>query len=311
MSTPEAATNALATENDGGHGDISVGVAGAGAGGDGMASATRITPGNALRPEDIALAVSRGTATPDADAAELALRLGDDALILAQRLSHWISRAPELEEDIALGNIALDQLGHARSFLTYAGGLDGRSEDDLAYFRREHEFRSVQLFEQPNGDFAVTIARQFAVSYYQFELYRRLAESSDAMIAGIAAKAVKEVDYHRDHSAQWVLRLALGTEESRARMIHGLEVVWPYVDELFRDDELTGRLSDAGVAVQPSSLRADFDRLTGEVLAEAELEVPKVQPAPGGGRRGLHSEHLGYLLAEMQVLAREHPGASW
>jgi len=311
VSTPEAATNALATENDGGHGDISVGVAGAGAGGDGMASATRITPGNALRPEDIALAVSRGTATPDADAAELALRLGDDALILAQRLSHWISRAPELEEDIALGNIALDQLGHARSFLTYAGGLDGRSEDDLAYFRREHEFRSVQLFEQPNGDFAVTIARQFAVSYYQFELYRRLAESSDAMIAGIAAKAVKEVDYHRDHSAQWVLRLALGTEESRARMIHGLEVVWPYVDELFRDDELTGRLSDAGVAVQPSSLRADFDRLTGEVLAEAELEVPKVQPAPGGGRRGLHSEHLGYLLAEMQVLAREHPGASW
>jgi len=312
VSTPEAATtNAATTDHDGGHGDISVGVAGAGAGGDGMASATRITPGNALRPEDIALAVSRGTATPDADAAELALRLGDDALILAQRLSHWISRAPELEEDIALGNIALDQLGHARSFLTYAGGLDGRSEDDLAYFRREHEFRSVQLFEQPNGDFAVTIARQFAVSYYQFELYRRLAQSSDAMIAGIAAKAVKEVDYHRDHSAQWVLRLALGTEESRARMIHGLAVVWPYVDELFRDDELTGRLSDAGVAVQPSSLRADFDRLTGEVLAEAELEVPKVQPAPGGGRRGLHSEHLGYLLAEMQVLAREHPGASW
>ena len=315
MSTSEAATNALESpapaEESAGHGDISVGVAGAGAGGDGMASATRITPGNALRPEDIALAVSRGTATPDADAAELALRLGDDALILAQRLSHWISRAPELEEDIALGNIALDQLGHARSFLTYAGGLDGRSEDDLAYFRREHEFRSVQLFEQPNGDFAVTIARQFAVSYYQFELYRRLAQSSDAMIAGIAAKAVKEVDYHRDHSAQWVLRLALGTEESRARMIHGMAVVWPYVDELFRDDELTGRLSDAGVAVQPSSLRADFDRLTGEVLAEAELEVPKVQPAPGGGRRGLHSEHLGYLLAEMQVLAREHPGASW
>lgn len=316
MSTPEAATtNAAASpapaEESAGHGEISVGVVGAGAGGDGMASATRITPGNALRPEDIALAVSRGTATPDADAAELALRLGDDALILAQRLSHWISRAPELEEDIALGNIALDQLGHARSFLTYAGGLDGRSEDDLAYFRREHEFRSVQLFEQPNGDFAVTIARQFAVSYYQFELYRRLAQSSDAMLAGIAAKAVKEVDYHRDHSAQWVLRLALGTEESRARMIHGLAVVWPYVDELFRDDELTGRLSDAGVAVQPSSLRTDFDRLTGEVLAEAELEVPKVQPAPGGGRRGLHSEHLGYLLAEMQVLAREHPGASW
>ncbi len=306
MSTPEATTGNV---HDSGHGDISVGVAGAG--GDGAASATRITPGNALRPEDIALAVSRGTAKPSEDVAELALRLGDDALVLAQRLGHWISRAPELEEDIALGNIALDQLGHARSFLSYAGGLDGRSEDDLAYFRREHEFRSVELFEQPNGDFAVTIARQFVVSYYQFELYRQLAQSTDATLAGIAAKAVKEVDYHRDHSAQWVLRLALGTDESRAKMIHGFKVIWPYVEELFRDDELTARLSASGATAQPSSLRAEFDRLTGEVLAEAELDVPQVPAAPGGGRRGLHSEHLGYLLAEMQVLAREFPGASW
>ena len=297
--------------HDSGHGDISVGVSGAGASGDGTASATRITPGNALRPEDIALAVSHGSAKPSQDAAEFALRLGDDALILAQRLGHWISRAPELEEDVALGNIALDELGHARSFLSYAGGLDGRSEDDLAYFRREHEFRSAALFEQPNGDFAVTIARQFVVSYYQFELYRRLTSSTDSTLAGIAAKAVKEVDYHRDHSAQWVLRLALGTDESRRRMIHAFQVIWPYVDELFRDDELTGRLSEAGAAPQPSSLREDFDRLTGEILAEAELEVPNVQPSPGGGRRGLHSEHLGYILAEMQVLAREYPGASW
>jgi len=297
--------------HDSGHGDISVGVSGAGASGDGTASATRITPGNALRPEDIALAVSHGSAKPSEDAAEFALRLGDDALILAQRLGHWISRAPELEEDVALGNIALDELGHARSFLSYAGGLDGRSEDDLAYFRREHEFRSAALFEQPNGDFAVTIARQFVVSYYQFELYRRLTSSTDSTLAGIAAKAVKEVDYHRDHSAQWVLRLALGTDESRRRMIHAFQVIWPYVDELFRDDELTGRLSEAGAAPQPSSLREDFDRLTGEILAEAELEVPNVQPSPGGGRRGLHSEHLGYILAEMQVLAREYPGASW
>ena len=297
--------------HDSGHGDISVGVSGAGASGDGTASATRITPGNALRPEDIALAVSHGSAKPSQDAAEFALRLGDDALILAQRLGHWISRAPELEEDVALGNIALDELGHARSFLSYAGGLDGRSEDDLAYFRREHEFRSAALFEQPNGDFAVTIARQFVVSYYQFELYRRLTSSTDSTLAGIAAKAVKEVDYHRDHSAQWVLRLALGTDESRRRMIQAFKVVWPFVDELFRDDELTGRLSEAGAAPQPSSLREDFDRLTGGILAEAELEVPNVQPSPGGGRRGLHSEHLGYLLAEMQVLAREYPGASW
>lgn len=301
MSSPETSTH---TE---GHGDISTGVAG----GDANASATRITPGNALRPEDIALEVKTGLVKPTEDIAEYALRLGDDALILAQRLGHWISRAPELEEDIALGNIALDQLGHARSFLTYAGAAWDKSEDELAYFRREHEFRSVQLFEQPNGDFAATIARQFVVSYYQYELYRRLTESTDATISAIAAKAVKEVDYHRDHSAQWVLRLAGGTEESRTRMIHGLRIMWPYVAELFRDDELTERLAQAGIAVAPSSLKEDFDRLTGEILAEAELEVPDVPAAPGGGRQGKHSEHLGYLLAEMQVLAREHPGASW
>lgn len=275
------------------------------------ASATRITPGNALRPEDIALEVKTGLVKPSEDVAEYALRMGDDALILAQRLGHWISRAPELEEDIALGNIALDQLGHARSFLTYAGAAWDKSEDDLAYFRREHEFRSVQLFEQPNGDFAATIARQFVVSYYQYELYRRLTESTDETLAAIAAKAVKEVDYHRDHSAQWVLRLAGGTEESRTRMIHGLRIMWPYVGELFRDDELTDRLVQAGAAVAPSTLKGDFDRLIAEVLTEAELEVPDVPAAPGGGRHGKHSEYLGYILAEMQVLAREHPGASW
>jgi ring-1,2-phenylacetyl-CoA epoxidase subunit PaaC len=290
-----------------GHGDISTGVAG----GDSNASATRITPGNALRPEDIALEVRTGLSKPPGDVAEYALRLGDDALILAQRLGHWISRAPELEEDVALGNIALDQLGHARSFLSYAGGAWGKSEDDLAYFRREHEFRSAHLFEQPNGDFAVTIARQFLVSYYQYELYRRLTESTDSTLAAIAAKAVKEVDYHRDHSAQWILRLAGGTDESRRRMIHGLRLMWPYVNEIFDDDELVIRLAQSGIAVAPSSVRNDFDQLTGQILAEAQLEVPNVPAAPGGGRRGRHSEHLGYILAEMQVLAREHPGASW
>jgi ring-1,2-phenylacetyl-CoA epoxidase subunit PaaC len=281
----------------------------ASAGGDSSASATRITPGNALRPEDIAHQVRSGTVAPSADVAEYALRLGDDALILAQRLGHWISRAPELEEDVALGNIALDQLGHARSFLTYAGAAWGKTEDDLAYFRREPEFRSAHLFEQPNGNFAVTMARQFIVSYYQFELYRRLTASTDGTLAAIAAKAVKEVDYHRDHSAQWILRLALGTDESRRKMIAALALVWPYLAELFEDDDLTARLGDA--AVVPSSLRADFDRLTGQVLAEAELDLPQVPAAPGGGRSGRHSEHLGYLLAEMQVLAREFPGATW
>lgn len=274
-------------------------------------SATRITPGNALRPEDIALEVRRGTAKPSEDVAELALRLGDDALILAQRLGHWISRAPELEEDVALGTIALDQLGHARSFLSYAGGAWNKDEDDLAYLRREHEFRCAHLFEQPNGDFAVTIARQFVVSYFQFELYRRLTQSTDATIAAISAKAVKEVDYHRDHSAQWVLRLALGTDESRTRITNAFKLLWPYVGEIFEDDALTTRLAETGAGIEPSSLRTDFDRRTGELLAEAELAVPQVPAAPGGGRRGKHSEHLGFLLAEMQVLAREYPGASW
>ena len=314
MSAPDTTAE---TEETSGHGDISTGVAAPTGSGDSNASATRITPGNALRPEDIALEVRTGTAKPSEDVAEFALRLGDDALVLAQRLGHWISRAPELEEDVALGNIALDQLGHARSFLSYAGGAmtndDGtaKTEDDLAYFRREHEFRSVQLFEQPNGDFAATIARQFVVSYYQFELYRRLTESSDATLAAISAKAVKEVDYHRDHSAQWILRLAGGTDESRRRIIAGLRLMWPFVNELFQDDDLTRRLAEAGAAVELSSLRADFDRLTGEILDEAGLEVPDVPAAPGGGRKGQHSEHLGYLLAEMQVLAREHPGAKW
>ncbi|KNC17858.1 phenylacetate-CoA oxygenase [Arthrobacter sp. RIT-PI-e] len=289
------------------HEDVTTGVAG----GDGNASATRITPGNALRPEDIALEVRTGAIRPTDDAAEYALRLGDDALILAQRLGHWISRAPELEEDVALGNIALDQLGHARSFLTYAGGAWDKSEDNLAYVRREHEFRSAHLVEQPNGDFAVTIARQFLISFYQYELYRHLMGSTDATVAAIAAKAVKEVDYHRDHSAQWVLRLGQGTDESRRRMIHGLRLMWPYVNELFDEDPLTLRLVASGITVAPAIIREEFDRLTGQVLADADLEVPDVPAAPGGGRRGEHSEHLGYILAEMQVLAREHPGANW
>jgi ring-1,2-phenylacetyl-CoA epoxidase subunit PaaC len=269
------------------------------------ASATRITPGNALRPEDIALLETR----PADAVAQYALGLGDDALILAQRLGWWISRAPELEEDVALANIALDQIGHARSFLTYAGRAWDKTEDDLAYFRREPEFRSVHLVEQPNGDFARTIARQLVVALYQWELYSRLAGSTDPTLAAIAAKAVKEVDYHRDHSIQWVLRLALGTEESRRRMIAGLTLTWPYVEELFADYPLIDGLGDAGV--RPSSLRAPFDAAVRAVLDEAGLEPPAVPGAVGGGRLGRHSEHLGYILAEMQVLAREHPGASW
>ena len=250
-----------------------------------------------------------GSAAASADIAEYALWLGDDALILSQQLGEWISRAPELEEDVALGNIALDLLGHARSFLHFAGSFDGRSEDDLAYFRDEPEFRSTWIVEQPNGDFAQTIARQFVVSTYMFELYSGLRASSDPTLAAIAEKSLKEVDYHRDHAVQWVLRLAGGTDESRRRMIRALSDVWPYVDELFRDEPLIDRLGDA--AVRPSTLRPGFDAVVDAVFAEAELTVPAVAASSAGGRRGAHATPLGHVLAEMQVLARRHPGASW
>ncbi|WP_198147842.1 1,2-phenylacetyl-CoA epoxidase subunit PaaC [Microbacterium sp. XT11] len=250
-----------------------------------------------------------GAVAASADVAEYALWLGDDALILSQQLGAWISRAPELEEDVALANIALDLLGHARSLLHYAGSYDGRSEDDLAYFRDEPDFRSCWLVEQPNGDFAQTIARQFVASTYMFELHSALRSSTDETLAAIAEKAVKEVDYHRDHAVQWMLRLAGGTDESRRRIIRAVADVWPYVDELFRDEPLIDRLGDA--AVRPSSLRAAFDRVVDTVFAEAELEVPTVASSSAGGRRGSHSTPFGHILAEMQVLARRHPGATW
>lgn len=273
--------------------------------GDALASATRVTPGNALRPEDIAV----GGLKPTEDVARYALNLGDDALILAQRLSHWISRAPELEEDVALGNIALDVLGHARSFLTYAGLAWNKTEDDLAYWREEEEFTSLWIAEQPNGHFGVTIIRQLIISIYQHLLYRKLTQSADETLAAIAAKAVKEVDYHRDHAIQWTLRLGLGTEESAERMRHALEILWPYVSEMFQDEELHRKLD--GVAVLPSSLKADWEAEIGAVLEQSGLQIPATGQSMAHGRRGEHSEHLGFLLAEMQVLARKHPGASW
>lgn len=246
---------------------------------------------------------------PSADVAEYALWLGDDALILSQQLGAWIARAPELEEDVALANIALDLLGHARSLLYYAGSFDGRTEDDLAYWRDEPEFRCAWLFQQPNGDFAQTIARQLVASVYLFELYTALQGSSDETLAAIAGKAVKEVEYHRDHAVQWTLRLAGGTDESRRRIVRAVGDVWPYVGELFRDEPLIDRLGD--VAVRPSALQAGFDAVIAAVFAEAEIEVPAGPVSSAGGRRGAHFSTLGYLLAEMQVLARAHPGATW
>ena len=263
--------------------------------------------------DELDLADELTTAGADAIAppavAEYALWLGDDALILSQQLGGWIAHAPELEEDVALGNIALDLLGHARSLLHYAGSADGRSEDDLAFFRDEPEFRSAWLFAQPNGDFAQTIARQLVASAYMFELYSALRASADPTLAAVAEKVRKEVDYHRDHAVQWTLRLAGGTEESRRRMIRAVRGVWPYVDELFRDTPLIDELD--GIAARPSTLRAGFDATIAAVFAEAALDVPDIPASSGGGRSGSHFPAMGHLLAEMQVLARQHPGASW
>ena len=263
------------------------------------------TVSTAVTPESIAAA---GAVAADS-VARYALGLGDDALVLAHRLGEWIANAPELEEDVALGNIGLDQLGHARSLLTYAASAWGGTEDDLAYLRGEGEFLNRQLFEQPNGDFAQTIARQLIASLYFVGLYRALSGSTDETIAAIAAKAAKEVDYHLDHSVQWVLRLGLGTVESHRRMQRGLDAMWAFADELFRDDALIDSLP--GVATPPSGLRADFDSNAARLIAEAGLTLPTTAAARGGGRDGIHSEALGPMLAEMQVLARAHPGATW
>jgi ring-1,2-phenylacetyl-CoA epoxidase subunit PaaC len=246
--------------------------------------------------------------------ATYALRLGDDSLVLSHRLGEWVTNAPQLEEDVALGNIGLDLLGQARTLLTYAGEVEaaGRSEDDLAYLRDERDFRNVHLVELPNGDFAVSMARQLLFSTYQLALYDQLQASADDTLAGMVAKAVKEVDYHRDHATQWVLRLGDGTEESHRRMQDGLDRLWPYGDELFATDEVEQSLVADGVAVDSSLLRAGWDGYVDGVLAEATLTRPEgLRTPPGGGRRGIHTEALGFLLAEMQHLHRAHPGASW
>jgi ring-1,2-phenylacetyl-CoA epoxidase subunit PaaC len=237
------------------------------------------------------------------------LGLGDDALVSAQRLGWWISRAPELEEDVALANIGLDQLGQARSLLARAGELegDGRSEDDLAYLRDEREFRNVKLVERPMTDFGIAMARLLVVATWQSHLYAGLCGSSDEILAGVAGKAVKEVAYHVDHASQWVLRLGDGTDESHTRMQAALDAEWPYVDELFgsRAPSLAGRVVD------PAELRDPALTDVHRVVGEATLTVPEVPTALGGGRQGLHTEHLGFLLAEMQHLHRSHPGATW
>lgn len=241
------------------------------------------------------------------------LGLADDALISAQRMGWWISRSPQLEEDVAMANIGLDQLGQARSLLAYAGEVegDGRSEDCLAYLRDERDFRNVKLVERDQRDFGVAMARLLIFSAWQAELYSALARSTDPTLAGVAGKAVKEVAYHLDHAHHWVVRLGDGTDESHARMQAALDAEWPWMDELFDGSSVDRGLVADGVAVDPATLRDAVLTRIEAVVAEATLSVPQVSPAVGGGRRGLHTEEMGYLLAEMQHLTRSHPEAAW
>jgi ring-1,2-phenylacetyl-CoA epoxidase subunit PaaC len=246
--------------------------------------------------------------------ATYALRLGDDALVLSHRLGEWVTNAPQLEEDVALANIGLDLLGQARTLLSYAGEVEaaGRTEDDLAYLRDEREFLNVHLVERPNEDFAVSMARQLLFSTYQLALYEQLQDSADPTLAGMAAKAVKEVDYHRDHATQWVLRLGDGTDESHRRAQAGVDAVWPLLDDLFVATDVERRLTQVGVAVDPAGARDEVRSVLTQVLEHATLRVPE-WPAdtPPRGRVGEHGPELAELLGTLQGLARQHPAATW
>lgn len=244
------------------------------------------------------------------------LGLGDDALIYAQRLGEWLTRAPQIEEDMALGNVGLDLLGQARALLTRAGEVEGqgRDEDAMAYLRDEREFRNVHLVEQPRGDFAVEMARMLWFASYQCELYAALLAlpTSDETLRGVAEKALKEVTYHRDHAGQWVLRLGDGTPESHERMQAGLEAVLPYLAELFDDDAVSTWAAQTGLGVLPSTLHDAVVEHVRAVVAEATLELPvESRWRSRDGRRGIHSQPFGFLLAELQHIHRSHPGATW
>jgi ring-1,2-phenylacetyl-CoA epoxidase subunit PaaC len=244
---------------------------------------------------------------------EYLLRLGDDRLVLGHRTSEWCGHGPILEEDIALANIALDLLGHATMFLRLAGQVEGegRDEDALAYWRDERGFRNAQMLELPKGDFAFTLVRLFLYSAYSHFLLERLSSSSNGDLAAIAAKAAKETRYHVRHAAEWVARLGDGTEESHYRAQAALDELWPWAGELFLADDVDRELAASGVGVDSASLREPWEKLVREQIVRATLTIPEGPMRMTGGRKGRHTEHLGHMLAEMQIVARSHPGAKW
>jgi ring-1,2-phenylacetyl-CoA epoxidase subunit PaaC len=241
------------------------------------------------------------------------LRLGDDSLILGQRLTEWCGHAAALEVDLSLANIGLDLMGQATLFLNLAGEVEGegRDGDRLAFHRDVLAFRNCLMVEQPNGDFAQSMARQFLFSTFQHQFFGAMTASTDPRIAEIAAKAVKEVRYHAELSAEWVIRLGDGTDESQRRMTEGLDWFWRFVDELFEMDAVETELLASGIAVDRSMLRGAFDATIARVLAEATLAQPVYPRALRGGRAGHHTEHLGHILPPMQYLARTYPDAVW
>lgn len=240
-------------------------------------------------------------------------RMGDNCLVLGHRVSEWCGHSPVLEEDIALANTALDLIGQTQLWLGLAGEVEGkgRTADNLAYLRDAAQFRNVLLVERPNGDFGQTLMRQFLFDAWHIEMLRALQGSSDKRVAEIAAKAAKEVAYHLERSADLVIRLGDGTDESRARMQKALNVLWPYTGELFLGDAVDQAMAEAGIAPAPESLKAAWDRTVAEVLAEATLVKPEGTFQHKGGKQGRHTEALGFILADMQFLQRAYPGGTW
>lgn len=244
---------------------------------------------------------------------ETLLRLGDTALIASQRLCEWMGKAPELEEEMAIANFALDHVGQARMLLGYAGEVEGkgRDEDKLAYHRDAGEFRNVLLAEQPDRDYAFLVARQFLLSTYLAELFARLAGSSDRRLAEIAQKAVKEAQYHARHCRNWVVRLGDGTEESHARIAEAVETLWTFTGELFEADEVDDAAIAAGLLPPLAEIRTAWEEAVSAALGEATLTIPENGYMARGGKTGRHTEAFGHMLAEMQILPRSYPGAEW
>jgi ring-1,2-phenylacetyl-CoA epoxidase subunit PaaC len=256
-----------------------------------------------------------GPRTPSIDNPlfEYLLRLGDDRLVLGHRMSEWCGHGPILEEDIALSNIALDLVGHATSLLALAGTVEGngRNEDALAYFRDGVQFRNVLMVELPNGDFGFTIVRQFLFDAYSVLLLDALSRASDERVAAIAAKCLKEDKYHLRHSSEWVVRLGDGTDESKARVQSALDELWRYTGELFAHDAVDDAVAALGLVVDHDGIQSRWRTMVADVVQRATLTLPADGAMRRGGRSGKHTEHLGHMLSEMQIVARSHPGATW